>query len=693
MVANRFALFTLLLALLCLAPGQGGIQAQKKKKMTASNNTGGNNDFKGSPEKILQLADDLYELQRYSKAKEAYQAVLMKEPQNYQATLRVAKCAFFIQEFDESAKYFQSAIELNKNGNDTAYFELGVVYRILDRHKDALEVFQEFKKRHKEKDDYAERVKLEIEGCKWVEEIRQKEPVWNTRPLDINTAAGDQLPSVMEQNEGDRYLVITSHRTESMGNEEFEGYNEVAYSDIYMAKIEDDTTFGPVESFGKPLNTKNNDGSTTFSPDGMTIYYSICNSGKLGYGCSIFESKWDARKKKWTKPKIVEELQGEKEVVVDSRGKTKKVPTYDVQPWLSTDGNTLYFVSDRDGGQGRLDIWYSTYAGEGWSKPINAGSAVNTPFDDLSPTLSEDGRTLYFASDGRIGMGGLDIYKTEGASGSWGQPTNMGLGFNSTFDDWGAMFFNQDSSAYITTNREGGDGRDDIWFAKMKPEPPCTVAVHGTVRDVKTLKAVPFATVILFIDNGEELIPVDTFKAGQTAEYNFMGECDLVYKVLGNAPEYLAAEQVFDTRNLPKDENGMIDLEVNIDIKLDRIFIAEPIALNNIYYDFDEFFLRDAAKQELDNLAKLLGKNPNITIRVGSHTDSNGSESYNKTLSENRAKEAVKYLIENGVASDRLQWFGYGESELLIYPELSDEDEQLNRRSEFRILSIDYQGR
>ncbi len=675
MVANRFAVSTLLLGLAFVFLAFHDSSAQTS-------------EFKGSPEKIMQEANRLYALQRFSKAKEAYIEVLKKDPENFLATVRTAKCSYFIQEYDDAARFYESAMEIDPTGNDTVPFELGITYRVLDRQNDALEVFTEFRKRWKEKDDYARRVKLEIEGCKYVEEQRSLDPLWRIKCLDgINSPTGDNFPAILQQTEEEKFLVYTTSATADKGKDIFEGYNE-GYSDIYFAKIEDDTTFGPSESMGKKINTSANDGNPTFSPDGMTMYFSICNQGKLGYGCSIYYSKYDPRKKKWGKPKVIESLQGKKEVVVNSRGKIKKVPTYDVHPSLSEDGNTIFFVSDRDGGEGRLDIWYATSYGEGeWSEPINAGPTINTPFDDISPFLSRDNNTLYFSSNGRIGFGGFDMFQVMGGVGNFGTPENMGAPFNSSYDDFAGFWSDDDSSAYFSSNRLDCQGRDDIYWGKKVEALPLEFAVHGLVLDEKTKQPIPFAIVILFEKDFEgDLIPIDTFRTDQSASYNFQLEKDADYKILGNAPEYLANEVELTTKGM--DES--MDFEVNIDIELERIIIEKPITLNNIYYDFDKYDLRDVSVTELERLTQLLNQNGNITIQIGSHTDSNGSEPYNKTLSENRAKSVVTFLIENGITPQRLEWFGYGESELLFYPEKNDEEEQLNRRTEFRILSIDY---
>ena len=687
MSARKIPFLSILIAVILVFGNVTDLSAQKGKKN--KDKGGGTPVFKGKPEKILKEADALYAGRQFSIAEIAYRAVLDKEPDNFHATLRAAKCNRIIQEYEEAIKWYESAINLNAKANDTALFELGLCYKMVERYNDAREVFQQFQKIYPLRDEYARRVKLEIQGCDFAMEEAKKDPEYVLKPVNFNSSSGDMFPIILNQNGVDSFVVFTSHRSESQGNESYSGLGEAAFTDLWMAKMEDDSTFGPPENLGKKVNTKHNDGSASFSPDRTTMYYSICNSGKLGYGCSIYESKYDPSKKAWGKAKLTPGINGFRELVVNSRGKTKKVPTWDAQPALSTDGTVMFFVSDREGGWGSgLDIWYSEFDGEEWGEPINAGPNINTAFDDLSPRLSKDGSKLFFSSDGRVGMGGLDLFQSEGSIGNWGEPLNMGIPINSSFDDFGPYWAKEDSILMFTSNRRDGQGRDDIYYAKRNPKPDIVVTIHGVIRDKKTKQPVPFAEAVLYEKDFEgDLIPIDTFRTAQNAEYNFNLEPDKEYKIIANAPEYLANEEEFDTRGLEEDT----DLERNIDIFLERIEINLPIVLNNIYYDFDKYDLRVESVNELTNLMKILDQNKNISIQIGSHTDSNGSEPYNKTLSENRAKAVVSFLIENGVNPDRLAWYGFGESQLLIYPELSDQDEQINRRSEFRIKSINFQ--
>ncbi len=680
----------LLMVLFFALPGRGFSQDEPAKSKKSKDPK--DQPIKGTPAKIIQQGDALFALRNFTEASRYYREALKKEPNNFGATFKVARCEKQLQNYEEATRYYESAKSLDANANDTLYFEVGTCYRMLDRQNDALEVFQEFKKRYPLKDEYSKRVSLEIEGCKMVLAEKEKIPDYVVSQVNFNTPAGDMFPSILNQNKSDSFVVFTSYRTEALGNKAYSGLNEADFSDLFIVKIEDDTTFGVPENLGKKINTKYNDGSSTFTPDGLTMYYSICNNTKLGYGCVIYKSVYDPDKKGWGKREAVEALKGQKEVVINSRGKTKNVPTIDIQPSISPDGNTMYFVSNREGGWGRFDVWFSTLDGDEWSEPVNAGPLVNTPFDDRSPFQSRNGNFFYFSSDGHKGYGGSDIFRIEGSGGNYKDKTlmNMGAPINSSYDDYGPAWYKQDSICLFTSNRKGGEGRADIYYAKRKPQDPIEVAVHGKIRDKKTRQAVPFAVALLFVidpDNPEILIPLDTFVTDQNADYTFQLKPNKRYKIVANAPEYLANEENFDTKGMKPGKN---DIEKNIDIFIERIIIGLPIVLNNIYYDFDKAELRPESQAELDALLKTLTDNPQIVIRVGSHTDSNGSEKYNKDLSERRAKSVMEYLISKNTDPARLEWFGYGESTLMIYPELSDEDEQLNRRSEFRITSFNF---
>jgi len=645
----------------------------------------------GKVKRLLAQADkEYYYFRNPEGAAALYKQVLKEDPKNQYAAYRLARCYWYTNETGLAVEQYQKALEIDADANDTIYLDLGIAQKKLGRYEEAKASFQEFLKRHKTQDILRKQAEIEFEGCALAQRLLAQQPDYELVVLGINSPASDYAPTLFVV-KTDSFLIFTSHRAGSQGNARYPEYGEPTYSDLWVVQVKNDTLFtgktGKPQNLGKKINTPANDGSAVIAPDGLTMYYTICGEGQYRkkWGCAIYQSTFDPQKKEWGPFEKIEALSGKREVVTNTRGKKKLVPTYDAQPTLSPDGNIMYFVSDRDGGLGGTDIWYAQKVGKEWSAPVHAGKIINTPFNEIYPHVGRDGKTLYFASDGHPGMGGYDIFRSEGRLASWSPPQNLGSPINSSYDDFSLFWIKQDTAGYLASNRPGGKGRDDIYFVKRIIRPVIELAVHGTVRDASTKLPIPFATVTLYEMKGGQLIPLDTFNTDQSAQYRFSLQPGKDYKLIGNAPEYLANEVTVSTR----DATRSMDLEADIDIYLDRIEIARPIVLQNIYFDFDKYDIRPDAAVELDRLAVLLERNPMLRIMIGAHTDTNGSEAYNIRLSNNRAKAVVDYLKQKGIDPKRLTWIGYGESQPLIYPELSDADEQANRRAEFRILSID----
>lgn len=643
-------------------------------------------------EKVLRKADNFFSRNFIVEAEELYKQVLAQDPNNFQAAYRLGQVNTSLKDHREALRWFRKAEEIDPNRNDTLYLKIGLAYKLLNNYRKAKESFDEFKRQHKTQDEYYERAEREIQGCDFAEASLAAPPNYRVKGVSFNTGSSERFPAYLDQRQEDVFISFASGRPlPKKKSKRNSASGDSKDSDIYYIVMENDSTFADeVERFPyKIINTKRNDGPASFTGDGLTMYFTICNSKKNKDGCSIFESRYNPVKKEWGKPLFIESLAGQKEVIVNSRGKTKQVPTDDRQPFITRDGRTIFFVSDRGGGQGGFDLWFSRKMGSGWSEPQNLGASVNTAFDEASPFVNNAGNKIYFASVGLGGFGGYDLYYAEGAIGAWGEPVNLGAPLNSSFNDYGSIWMNDDSLVLFTSDRPGSMGRDDIYWGKAiyRPPPPVEVSVKGMIRDKDTKQPIEFATAILYQYQPDgSITSLDTFNTDQSARYEFPLDVGKNYKVLGNAPEYLANEEEVSTVGIDQSQ----EIVRNIDIELERIILYYPIALPNIYYDFDEYYLREDALVELRKLVKILNDNPNVTIQLGSHTDSNGTEAYNVGLSNNRAKAVVRYLADNGINPTRLSWFGFGESDMLIYPELSDEDEQANRRTEFRITSIEF---
>lgn len=655
-------------------------------------------------ERTLRDANKAFQNRNFLEAAALYEEVFSAYPNYFKVAYQLGRCNFYMRNLDTEIEWYNQAIAVDPDGNDTIYFDLGTALMKNGQYDEAKAQFERFLQRYSLEDDFAKQAKIRIQGCEFSLSQQNVDPAYRVTLVEGLNEAGTDFDPTPYFIKGDSFMIVTSHREGNRGKKKvYERLNE-PFSDLWIAHMVNDTVFEEIENMGKKVNTKANDGSAIIAPDGLTMYYTICNRGRQRkkYGCSIFMSEFNPNAKTWGKYQLVEGINGEREVVVNSRGKTKKVPTYDADPTLTADGQTMYFVSDRDGGLGNTDIWYSTRVGNAWSTPVHCGDVVNTAFNEAAPTIGQDGTTLYYSTDGLPGFGGYDIFRAKGKQSAFEEPENLGLNLNSSFNDLGVVWLYQDSIGYIASNRPGGVGKFDIYRVQYIYRPPLEITIRGTIRDKDTREPVSFALAILYeITENEEVIPLDTFQTDQTGGYEFELEEEKRYKIVGNAPEYLANEEYVSTVDADDNvtpeqlaEDGskyIVDIDQDIDILLKAIKIDQPIVLQNVYFDFDSSNVRSDAVPALERLMKIMRDNPNITIQMGAHTDTNGTENYNKALSNRRAKSVMNYLQENGINADRLSWFGFGETEPLIYPELSDTDEQANRRVEFRIKSINYE--
>lgn len=350
-------------------------------------------------------------------------------------------------------------------------------------------------------------------------------------------------------------------------------------------------------------------------------------------------------------------------------------------PAISEDGKEMYFVSDMPGGFGGTDIYYSRNSGYKWSTPINVGPVINTSKDELFPFLHKDG-TLYFASEGHDGFGGLDIFYSKLENGKWSQPVNMGKPVNSGYDDFGLILDKNKTNGYFSSNRLGGAGSDDIYrlVANENIEQQKLNVIKGTVKDKSTNEYVKNATITIS-DQNQKQIKIQTDHLGffeVTLPPNFEN-----IHLLTTSPQYFPNDLEI---NSLKDNSQM-------NIVLQKIELNKSIIIPNIYYEFDKADISNDAAKELKKLNQLLLDNPSWIIEIGSHTDSRADANYNLKLSEKRAENVVKFLISNGIAKNRLYGKGYGESQLLNECsdkiKCSEEQHAINRRTEFKLIGFE----
>jgi len=481
----------------------------------------------------------------------------------------------------------------------------------------------------------------------------------------LNTKYYDFAPSRSNNPTG---MFFTSSRMEATGNTNDGWYGE-KFFDLFTSAMDNNGKWSTPVVVPPPVNSTSSDGAATWDAKNNVMYFTRCGKIKDKEGvCRIYKSAFNGTA--WGEPEALP---------FASEDYTTGHPS------LSPDGSAMFFTSDMPGTVGGKDIFMVTWdAGtSNWGTPVNI-AGINTPDDEMYPYAGVNGK-LYYSSNGMGGMGGQDIYVATGSGSSWTGVTNLQSPMNSPGDDFGIMF-DGETTGFLTSNREGGLGADDIYSFRI---PPLMFTVSGRVYDTDTKESIEGATVELFGSEGTSL----SVKTGADGMYRYDLKPEAKYKVSASYTGYLTKFLEVSTVGLSDSKDFVGDFDFPLKST------AKPIELPEIFYDLDKATLRPESKKELDGLIKVLDENPTITIRIEAHTDTRASDAYNINLSNRRAKSVVDYLIKNGVDKDRLSSEGFGETRTRISDEeiaklpTREEKEaahQQNRRTEFSVLGTDF---
>ncbi|MCQ2283264.1 MAG: OmpA family protein [Bacteroidales bacterium] len=434
--------------------------------------------------------------------------------------------------------------------------------------------------------------------------------------------------------------------------------------DLYYSNRQNHT-WGPRIAFGSPIKTSYNEGAQCISPDGTYLMYTMCNTD-FGMGsCDLYWSKRIGDK--WSRPR--------------NFGAPVNTPDWETQPTIAADGSTIYFVSSRPGGFGGMDIWRTTMTTEGtFTAPENLGATINTPGDDAAPFIHSDGKTLYFASNGRVGMGGYDLYySTLQSDGTWSEPQNMGYPINTPNDEINIFINASGTQAYISSDKEGGYGGLDLYSFELDYElrPDPVTYIKGVIKDFET--GAPLAADIQLVDLISKQVITRTFSDEKTGEYLACIQTGTNVLLNVSHPKY-----PFYSENFQLEKSYTKLAPYLKDIKLRRADVGTVVVLKNIFFDFDRSDLKPESFVELDRLVDYLIHN-DVKIEIGGHTDNQGTEEYNLTLSESRAKAVYEYLVSKNIPKERLSYRGYGMSQP-IAGNATEEGRAENRRTEFKIV-------
>ena len=494
--------------------------------------------------------------------------------------------------------------------------------------------------------------------------ILEKGKKFNVQNLEINSQNSDFGGTLQN---GKLYIVSARNNARKTY-----GWNEEPFLDILEIPVRTDGVYGNAFLLDNKINTKFHEGTVAFSPDGETMYFSRE---------SFYENLYERDSITNNKFSVMNLLKATKtDGLWDN---VKPLPFNSSKhntsgPSISKDGKTLYFHSDRPGGFGLADIYKVEIKPNGtFGEPVNLGQKINTEGQERFPFEGSD-RNLYFSSDGHLGLGGLDVFFSKEIDGKMAPVRNIGIPVNSSADDF-AFTINESGEGYVSSNRMGGRGSDDIYAIK-KLQPICDVLITSLVEDSKTGKLLKNAVVVLSDSNGNTLSSESTDDKGK-AEFMIACETDTELQV-----------GMVDYESKKVSISGSRDEEITVNIELDpieKLIVEDRIVLKPIYFDFDKSNITAKAAFELDKLVLIMNKYPDLVVVATSHTDRRGPASYNMILSDRRAKTTVQYVISKGIDASRISGEGKGESELILTcgSKCTDEEHKMNRRSEFIVVS------
>ena len=657
-------------------------------------------------DQAMKKGDKFYALGEYFDAATQYRKAYNQTPNKERAlkgqrAMKVADCYRRIHFTTKAITAYQNAIRY-KQEDSLTHFYLGQLHMRNGNYKEAEKQFKQAidslqltfyglentdaadkstnSKPSTVNIDYLALAKAGLASAKQAAQWKKDGSAYTIKRMDLfNSRRAEYSP--MLGGDDSNQLFFTSNRNQAQGDE-YSGITGAKNADIFLSQKDDKGKWSKPQTIDSELNSTMDEGACCFSPDGKSMYLTICKTDPNypRYATIAVSSRSDAS---WSKPK---------DLVL-----SKDTLSSFAHPAVSPDGEWLYFVSDMPGGLGGFDIWRCKLIGNEVGSLENLGKPVNTPGDEMFPTFRPNG-DFYFSSDGHPGMGGLDLFFLP--AGEEKQVKHLGFPMNSQGDDFGMTFEGKRNQGYFCSNRGDTRGYDHI-YSFFNPEVVQTVKGWVYEQDGYELTAAQVYMVGNDGTNTKLSVRGDgsfTQEINPNVDYVFLATC----KGFLNHQEQLRVEPV------TKSEEYVLQFPL--------ANISAPVLIENIFYDFDKATLRPESATALDELIQLLNENPNVTIELSAHTDYKGSDAYNEGLSQRRAESVVNYLIEHGIASDRLTPKGYGEGKPKTikrkvaerYPflkegdvlteeyitKLSEEQQelcnQLNRRTEFIVLRTTY---
>lgn len=623
-------------------------------------------------ESTIKKANEKFEGLAYIDARDLYLRVAKKGFTTPEVLSKLGDSYYFTADYKDAVEWYGKLIEGGKDIKPEYYFRYAQSLKSEGKYAESDAAMNTFN----ELSGSDSRGEMFVRERDYIKEIEKQSGRYEVGEVNFNSNLQDFGPSFYGDN-----VVFSSNRVNSTGDYTHD-WNDQPFLDLYV--VEDPKNANPtISKLNKKINTPYHESSSVFTNDGEEIYFTRNNytSKKLRRSndgttkLKLYHSVKDGDS--WTTP-------------VELPFNSDQYST--AHPALSPDGNTLYFASDMPGTKGLSDIWKVSINGDGtYSNPVNLGDNINTEGRETFPFVTSENK-MFFATDGHAGLGGLDVFVTLLTDKGTGEAFNAGKPVNSTADDFGLILSEKLGTGYFASNRVSGDGNDDIYSFVRNQELiyQCIQSITGVTRDVNTNEILPGATVEL--RDGQNSI-VNTSTSDSQGAYSFADvSCGTRYVVRAQKENYESAEEVIttgtDIEGITKQDLALkpvAKVEVGTDLGI-------ALELNPIYFDFDKSNIRPDAAYELEKVIAAMKQYPNLKIDVRSHTDSRAPDAYNMSLSQRRNVSTIAYIVnQGGISESRLTGRGYGETQLVNNcsngAKCSEEDHQLNRRSEFIIVS------
>jgi outer membrane protein OmpA-like peptidoglycan-associated protein len=600
-----------------------------------------------------------YDLLYYDRAETSLKMAVREDEGFYEAHLLLGQLYSDTGDWEKAVTHYRKAVSIDSLFFVPALYALGRAEMRTGRYSEAITNLEAYIRNPKATAKLRTEAGKMLASCRFA--LSFPGSLFPTEPVNagdsVNTSLDEYWPSVT----GDGQQLIFTREVKRAS-----GYGRDRQEDFYISRwVNDGGYWGQARSAGAPLNTAGNEGAQSISSDGRSMYFTACDRND-GYGrCDIYYSFHDGTR--WSPGTNI--------------GPPVNSVYWESQPSISPNGRMLFFVSNRPGGMGGMDIWYSVRGSDGrWGKPVNPGKTINTSGDEFSPFIYFNSKTLYFSSNGRETFGGHDIYVTHlNRDSTWTTPENLGPSVNTPADETGLVIESSGKRAYFSSIRDKSRGKDIFYIdlpESVQPEP--VSYFRGTVIDKAS--GLPIAARYELTDLSSRTAVISSLTDSKGGFFVCLPP-GYSYGLNVTADGYMIFSENFDF------EEGYTSAEpYRKTIALNKVRQGEFMRMYNVFYDTDSWELLEASMPELEMLLEFLRINNTVVVEIGGHTDSDGSEEHNQVLSERRAGSVRDYLIKRGISPARIFAHGYGETSP-VADNISPAGKRLNRRTEITILS------